>query len=177
MPELTPNSFVLLGRELRQRIKRPVGHFSFWVFILLGVILFGGIAIWVELVKLIPGIGGTPRIESLRTAIDTYFPAIGCAAAVQLAFAGESKKYLVSFGYMVTVLFAVFAVLMILLERTPATVLSWFFSIVCCLLAIFMWWIANGLDRTFQDIVVNMEAPVGGPVEAPLTGDTAGFNT
>lgn len=175
MPE-TPNSFVMLGRELQLRIRRPVAHFSFWVFIVLGVILFGGIAIWVELVKLIPGIGGTPHLESLRTAIDTYFPAIGCAAAVQLAFAGENKKYVVSFGYLVTVLFAVFAVLMILLEKTPSTFWSWFFGVLCCVLAIFMWWIANGLERTFQDIV-DADAPLGGPVDAPLGGDTTGFNT
>ena len=95
---------------------------------------------------------------------------------MQLAFAGESQKYLVSFGYLVTVFFAVFSVLMILLERTPATALSWSSGVIGCILAIFMRWIANGLDRTFQD-TVNPEAPLGGPVEAPLAGDTSEFNT
>jgi len=180
MPEQTErrseNSFLLLGGELRQRLARPVRQFSFWVYVLIGVVLFGGIAVWVELVKFIPGIGATPHVESIRTAIDTYFPAIGCAAAVQLAFAAENKKYLVSFGYLLTVVFAVSSVLLILLERRPATLFSWLGDIGGCFAAIVMWWIANGLDRTYQD-VVNPEAPLGGSLETPIAGDTSGFNT
>lgn len=172
----TENSFLLLGQELRQRLARPIRQFSFWVYILVGVVLFGGISVWVELVKLIPGIGGTPHVESIRTAIDTYFPAIGCAAAVQLAFAAENKKYLISFGYLVSVFFAVFSVLLILLERTPATWLSWLFDMTGCFLAILMWWIANGLDRTYQDIV-DLEAPLGGSLEREIPGDTSGLAT
>jgi hypothetical protein len=172
----TDNSFLLLRQELRQRLARPIRQFSFWVYILIGVVLFGGIAVWVELAKLIPGIGATAHVESIRTAIDTYFPAIGCAAAVQLAFAAENKKYLVSFGYLVTVFFAVSSVLLILLERTPATLFSWIGDLIGCFLAILMWWIANGLDRTYRDIL-DPEAPLGGSLETPIPGDTSGFNT
>jgi len=173
------NSFVLLGRELRQRLATPLNQFSFWVFVLIGVILSGGIAIWVEVAKFIPGIGAVPHVETLRTALDTYFPAIGCAAAVQLAFAAEHKKYLVSFGYLVTVFFAVSSVLMLLLEKTPATFISWSSDAIGCLLAILMWCIANGLDVTYQDTAPNPDAPVGGPVQTltSLPGDTSGFAT
>jgi hypothetical protein len=170
------NSFVLLGEDLRERLISPIPHFSFWVFVLLGVIVFGGVPVWVELLRFTIGGRSAVRLDSLITAVDAYFPAVGCAAAVQLAFSEDTKKYVVSFGYLVTVFFAVACILMILLEQTFTAGTAWLSRMVLCLLAILMWWIANGLDPTFQD-TLDVEAPLGGSTSSPLDGNTIGFQT
>ena len=165
------NSFLPLGRELRLRFFTPWLQVSFWAYLILGIVLCGGVAIWVEVLKYLAHIGGA---ESIRTAINAYFPAIGCAAAVQLAFAAETKKYLLSFSLLIAALFAAFSLVVLLLERTPVSSFSFVAGIVGSLFAVLTWWIANGLEPTYQDIV-DPEAAVGGATQDPLPGDTSDF--
>lgn len=172
----TTNSFVPLGRELRLRLVTPCLQVSFWAYLLLGIILCGGVAIWVEVLKYLAHVGGIATSESIRTAINAYFPAIGCAAAVQLAFASENKKYLLSFSLLIAALFAAFSLVVLFLQKTPVTRLSFTAGIVGSLLAVLTWWIANGLESTYQD-TVDPDAAVGGTTQATLPGDTSDFKT
>jgi|HubBroStandDraft_1064217.scaffolds.fasta_scaffold491198_1 hypothetical protein len=167
------NSFGLLYSDFCTRFTTPVGQVTFWVYLLIGILVCGGAPIWVELFRF--GIGVTQNSENIRTAINCYFPAIGCAAAVQLAFAAEYKqKYLTSFSFFAAFFFFILSILTLALEMKPVTCLAWFVGVVGCLLAILMWWIANGLERTYLD-TVDPDAPLGGPTDNPLSGDTTGF--
>jgi len=166
------NSWRILYNELCVRVRTPAGQVTFGVFLVLGIIICGGAPIWVELVRFV--VGATPDTESIRTAINCYFPAIGCAAAVQLAFADENRqKYLTAFSYLATFFFFICSILTLLLERKPVTCRAWFIGVSLSLLAILMWWIANGLDRTFQDF--DPGDAVGGAPGKSLPGDTSGF--
>lgn len=174
-PKRSASSFGFLFSDLHTRFITPVGQVTFWVYLLVGIVVCGGAPIWVELVRLRMGV--SPDAENIRTAVNCYFPAIGCAAAAQLLFAAESRqKYLTAFGFFATFVFSIFSILTLLMERKPATIWSWVVGIVACLLAILMWWIANGLDRTFQDNV-DPDAPLGGSPDNPLAGDTTEFAT
>jgi hypothetical protein len=62
------------------------------------------------------------------------------------------------------------------MERGSVIIWSLVVGTVACLLAIIIWWIANGLDPTFQDNIY-YDAPLGGPPDAPLIGDTTEFAT
>ena len=169
------SSFGFLFKDLHTRLVAPVGQVTFWVFLLIGIVVCGGAPIWVELFRW--GVGITLDAENIHTAINCYFPAIGGAAAAQLMFAADNKqKYLTSFSFLAAFFFFISSILTLSLEKPPATSWAWFLGIVGCLLAVMMWWIANGLDRTFQDII-DPDAPLGGPPETPLAGDTTGFAT
>jgi hypothetical protein len=167
------NSWQLLCAELGDRFKAPIGQVTFGVFLLVGIITCGGAPVWVELVRFL--VGNTADTENLRTAINCYFPAIGCAAAVQLAFAAESRqKYLTAFSFLATFFFFISSLLTLVLERKPPTPRAWFIGIVLSLLAIAMWWVANGRERIFQDF--DPSSALGGAPEKTLTGDTSGFS-
>lgn len=169
------SSFGFLFSDLKIRLVTPVGQVTFWVFLVIGIIVCGGAPIWVEIVRW--HIGATPDAENIRTAINCYFPAIGGAAAAQLMFAAENRqKYLTSFSFLAAFFFFIFSVLTLSLEKKPATYLAWCVGLVACLLAIVTWWIANGLDPTFQDMT-DLDAPLGGSPSSPLAGDTTGFTT
>lgn len=166
------NSWRMLYEELCVRVLTPVSQVTFGVFLVLGIIICGGAPIWVELVRFLAG--ASPDTENIRTAINCYFPAIGCAAAVQLAFADENRrKFLTAFSYLGTFFFFICSLLTLLLERKPVTCRAWLIGIGLSALAILMWWIANGMDRTFQDF--DPRAAVGGEPGKSVPGNTTGF--
>lgn len=169
------SSFVLLWTDLRTRFVTPIGQVTFWVFLLIGIIVCGGAPIWCELFRL--KVGATVDTENLRTAVNCYFPAIGGAAAAQLMFAAENRqKYLTSFSFLAAFFFFIATILTLALEKAPPTCFHWFIGVLLSIFAILMWWLANGLDRTFRDDL-NPDAPLGGSPDAPLVGNTAGFTT
>jgi hypothetical protein len=166
------NSFVLLGRDLRDRLTSPVGSFTFWTFVLFGVVMFGGLAIWIEIVKYSFGLAGTVSGEGIRTAVNTYFPAVGCAAAQQILIAEKQRMYLRSFGYAASITLSIFCIFAFLLQVWHPY-LSLAFGIGCSAVAVIVWWIANGADPTFHDTAP--DAAVGGPTAGGLAGNTTGF--
>lgn len=172
MPLRSTNSFALLGRDLRDRLRGPVGSFTFWTFILFGIVVFGGLAIWIEVVKYSIGLAGTVSGEGVRTAVNTYFPAVGCAAAQQILIAEKQRTYLRSFGYATSVTLFIFCIFAFLLQVWHPY-LSLTFGIGCSIAAVVVWWIANGADATYHD--TDPDAAVGGSTAGGLTGNTAGF--
>jgi hypothetical protein len=176
------NTFPALGKDLRQRFLTPVGQVSFWVYLLIGVVLFGGVPIWVEVVRYFlfhPDAANpnqaNPHLPAIRTAINAYFPAIGCAAAIQLSFAGMiTKKYLAAFGLFTACIFAGSSALALIYQQPLSDWTSLLWGGAFSLLAILQWWIANGLDETFQD-AFNPEAAVGGSPASEVKGSVEGF--
>jgi hypothetical protein len=166
------NSFAPLIRELLNRLRSPVGSFTFWTYAILGIGFCGGLAIWIELAKYVFGLSGTTSAEGLRLAVITYFPAVGCAAAQQLFITEKQRMYLRSFGYLASLSFLGFCVLAFLLQPHHPN-WSMTLGVICSVGAIAIWWIANGADPTFHD--TDPEIAVGGPTAGKLPGDTAGF--
>jgi hypothetical protein len=159
-------------RELLDRLRSPVGSFTFWTYAILGIGICGGLAIWIELAKYTFGLAGTTSTEGLRLAVITYFPAVGCAAAQQLFITEKHRMYMRSFGYLVSFAFLGFCVMAFLLQLHHPQ-LSMTLSVVCSIAALVIWWIANGTDPTFHD--TDPDIAVGGSTAAKLPGDITGF--
>ena len=176
MSESSPaptNSFALLGHELWKRLTLPLGQFTYWTYVITGVVIFGGLGIWMEWVKwYFFNPDGKVTTEGIRLAITTYFPAVGCAAGYQMMLSERQRSYLFSFGFMATVLFIVCCIFTFLFGlRSPGFGLD--LGIGCSVLAILLFWIANAHDKTLQD--ADFEAPVGGSTAVPLAGTTSGY--
>jgi hypothetical protein len=168
------NSFASLGHDLVYRLKSPVASVTFWTYAVIGIVIFGGLAIWIELCKYVfldPD--GKATSDGIRLAVNTYFPAVGCSAAQQLFISEKQRTYLRSFGYFLSVAFML-ACLFSFLIQIEHPMWSLWLGIALSVLAILVWWIANGNDPTFQD--PDPEGPIGGNTSAPLPGDTKGFS-
>ena len=137
-----------------------------------GVVLFGGLAIWIEILKYGFNLPGTHPAEGIRTAFNTYFPAIGCGSALQLITAEKNNQDLRSFGFAVSVIFFVVCILSFLAGINHPH-LSMGIGITFSLLSLVMWCIANGFDKSYSNLPE--DAPIGGAADKPLTGDTSGF--
>jgi hypothetical protein len=167
-----PNSFPDLGRDLYQRIRTPLGSPTYWNNLIWGVIIFGGIAIWIEFLKYGFNLPGTHPAQGIRTAFNTYFAAVGCGSALQLITAEKDNQDLRSFGYAASFSFFSVCILTLLLQINHPY-LSLIVGIAFSVLAVLMWSIANGLDGAYSRITP--DASLGGSVEDRLRGTTSGF--
>lgn len=168
--EQSANTFVLLWKELERRLFRPLPSFTFWSFLVRGIVIFGGLAIWIECLKYF--VADQPSSEGIRLALMTYYPAVGCAAGQQIAVYEETRNYLREFGNTSSfALMGLCAVSFFLQKKYPVAVLI--VGIVLSFFAIGLAWIAVGLDKPFNE--PDPEVAVGGKTDVPLAGDPRGF--
>jgi hypothetical protein len=177
MDEPIVNGFRVLGAELKRRLAAPMPHVTFWAYLLVGVIGFGGLAVWGELGIYIAGlVKGGASVDHLKVAMVTFFPALIGSVAVQLVFeeAGRDKRMM---AFAIT-MGGIFCVLGLILTFDP-DLADWFAMLLAtlsCVASVFVWWIANGFNPAFTD-KLNLDAPLGGPVTQAPSGSLTNFKT
>jgi len=154
----------------------PAAQVSFWVNLVIGVIAFGGIGVWFELLKHFTSTLPEGNFSNLTTALNTYFPASVWAASMQMVMAEEDKKYLRSFAYGISSILLVLSIVLLFGEDVITARWSLGLGLMASIVAIVMWWVANGREEMFHD-VVEPDAPIGGSVSSLLKGDTTGYTT
>ncbi|MBR1285361.1 hypothetical protein JQ597_25250 [Bradyrhizobium sp. AUGA SZCCT0177] len=182
--------YTKLRRELRRRTVEPFFQPPFVFYVLTGVVLFGGLGIWVELAKLLLANGTAPvgvgtesvlpvhsKLEPLVTAVITFFSTLAGASTIQLNYSSYegTNKAIGSFALLLMCCFAALALLLALLGSSqPRIVLL--LGAICSLAAVWVWWITNGDEPTFREITPkDAEAAVGGNPERELPGTLEGF--
>jgi hypothetical protein len=170
-----PNGFAVLWAELARRFFSPMRHVSFWVFLTVAVIFFGGLAVWLE-VFLYLDANSSLSSDHLKVALTTFSPALVGSVSTQLIFeeAGRNKR-IMAFAIFAAFVFSV-AGWWLTVETAVQNSLSIPIAALFCVLAVLMWWIANGLNPAFQDSF-SSDAPLGGPPTNEPNGDLNGYKT
>ena len=172
------NSIIPLWYELKSRFLAPVGQVSFWVFLFLGVILFSACGVWVELGKYGFSSSDNPNLDSVRTAIYTFIPALACTATMQIVFSEDDKnKHLRSAAYCVGIMLILFTLILFVFDKKFSPTLSIVCGALASVISILTWWVANSHEDMFYDNQPDIEAQVGGSTSAPLNGNTSGYKT
>lgn len=163
-----------LATELRRRTREPISNPPFVFFFIPGVVIFGGLGIWAEVVK-IAITESSAGLAGLITAIITFYPALGGSTTIQLVFASfnEKDKTLLSLGVFLLCLFPISALLLSLFSgRYPISVLV--LGIILSLSVVWVWWITNCDDVTYKQMSTP-DAATGGDPERSLSGDLTDF--
>lgn len=147
-------SMELIWPELVKRFWAPCKSVTFYAHLFFGVILCGGAGVLVVFLK------SNWQIEDLSLALLGYFPALFGAA--MLEFSAEVQPYLRFFGIIAICVFAPIAV--IAAKTQHGWQLSW--TLLGSILSILFWWVANGLNKHFED--VNPDTALGGNVSTDL---------
>ncbi|GLS00441.1 hypothetical protein GCM10007859_04470 [Brevundimonas denitrificans] len=167
-----------LIEQLGKRTVGPIKSFPFVVYVLIGIVLFGGLGIWAELLRLTvaqtpPAVTGAipvpPALTGVITAILTFFPTLIGSTSLQLILssANTSDKVMIAFAIMILFLFLTAAILLPFFAGSyPLEVLA--AGIASSLAAIWVWWITNGSDSIFQ--THHVAAPSGGDLNQALKG-------
>lgn len=159
-----------LTKEVKRRLSAPVGHFTFWAYLLAGIVGASAFGVWYELLPVLLGRQGSN--EAVFTALLTFFPALAGSSALQLVF-DDTAKPLRAFGIVLILIFVGFAVWLGFARPTSLGVA--YFSVgLACFLAIFVWWITSGQDPAFRDNVDDT-SPLGGKLSDEPKGNLKGF--
>lgn len=160
-----------LKRELGHRFFSPMGHFTFWVYLLVGVIFFGGFGFWYEALPLMLERPGSTS-AGVFTAMLTFFPALAGSSALQLLFA-DGEKPLKAFSVFYS--FVLIALAVWLGFARPTTEwLSFTVASIGSVLAIVMWWLTSGVDPAFDDAIDDRKTLGPDPSVEPQ-GDLGGY--
>ena len=157
-----------LGGQLAERTIDPFSNVAFVIFVILGPLLFGALGVWVEVFRLIKSTT-EPEYSALITAINAFYPALGCSTALQLVLASASRndKSLISFALLMASLFPAAAlILQSFSDSHPITTLV--ISALCSIGAVWLWWITNGSDteiRMSHTLSWSRTGGVGCPIE------------
>jgi hypothetical protein len=168
----TANDWAYLWGEIKKRTLEPVKAVPFVIYIFLGIVLFGGLGIWTELLKIL--ISDKPLdLAGLLTAVMTFFPTLIGSTAIQLVLASFQNKILQSFALFILFVFLAVAILLPFFSSDhPVAVLT--IASIASLCAIWTWWFTNSAEPTFRHMVP-IDAPSGGPAANPLKGNLSGF--
>jgi hypothetical protein len=148
-----------------------VSELPFVIYVFLGIILFGGLGIWTELLKYI--LADKPDVAGLITAIMTFFPALVGATSIQLILAASEDKVMISFALLILCCFLTAAILLPFFSSAhPTAVLA--IAALLSLGAVWVWWFTNSEDPTYRK-KPQTDAAAGGSVEKPVSGDLSGF--
>ena len=170
-PDTGPNGFVHLGLELRRRTMAPIRHATFWFYIALGVVLFGGAGIWLEIIKYIYGSSGS-NSASILTALVTFFPALIGSSSLQLVFQDTTKP--LKAASMTWIIFFSILAIWLTLDHDILKSVAFPCAIIAFFSALWTWWLANADDTTFRDLL-DPDGPVGGRTDQTLAGDLTDF--
>ena len=182
------NSWVDLVEDLARRIIVPRYSAPFVMYLLSGVILLGGISIWFEVLRYAIATHAheiNPKLPAadlgnLLTAVHTFYPALAWSSAMQLALSNQASKRLKATSLALGSVVLLLAVAMMVLTEILLPSASLLLGLVGVAIAIFLWWIANALDETYQDTTpdkIGMAAKGGkADPQTPMPGSTNGYD-
>lgn len=166
------SDWAYLWDQIKMRTREPVKAVPFVVYIFLGIVLFGGLGIWTEILKIIIA-AKPPGIAGLLTAVMTFFPTLIGSTAIQLVLASSQNKILMSFALFILFVFLAVAILLPFFSSShPRGVLV--IASIASICGIWTWWFTNSTDPTYRH-KVPIDAPSGGPTDNPLKGNLSGF--
>ena len=153
---------------LHRRWTKPTKQLSFWTFLLVGIVILGGLAVWIEgfrYVNFVPSSEEpTPKLEPIQLALATAGLAVAGPSAMQLLYSRD-KLAIVAAILLFTAEMISAMYLMVFGEPDVAgTIIS---GMLCVALAIVAWVLANGEDDIFQD-EVDSDVSAGGNPMRPL---------
>jgi len=166
------DGYARLFDEVKRRWHEPRSHPTFALFFIGSFLIFAAIGVWLELAKLVFGIGNEHgSAAALRTAIATYFPAVLGSSVLQLAIS-DSLRSLRALGQIIAPIFFALACVLVF----AGNLLDWAaiaLGLIASAAALACWWIANADELSLRDEPLPEVATGKADPTAPLLGDDA----
>ena len=162
-----------LGQQLLRRTRQPWKHVSLIGFLLIAIIGFGGMGIWVEIIKITKAdeYRGT---NELFIAVATFYPALIGSSSLQLILASvdNSNKLLIAFAIAVWVTSTLVGILTAMYYNVSPD-LCLVIAGIMVVFAVWLWMITNADDPIYKR--ARIDSASGGSTGRQLKGDTSGF--
>lgn len=171
--KINEHPWALLGR----RLKTPVWQWSFWIVLLMGIGVFGYLAVWIEeshVADFVPTkLRSAPDLEPLRLAYATAILAVAAPCIAQLVLAMNKMAGLVAL--IITCVVGALAYWVSDAAHDLAAIHQYGYPGL--IVAAFSWWLANGEDHLFQDRANPYAGSGGSDPQGPLSGGATNVRT
>lgn len=157
MPDNTDNGFKLLWEWFVITMKKPLKCVIFWVYFIVGVLLFGGAGIW--------SLWFSSSKPSLLMAVCSFYLAIAGASCMDFIFSEDERKYIRGFSIFWAMLLCVLTLFAFFKE-------NYWIASLATIISLVLWWLANAENPKLTDIARPL-SPVGGDANGEVNG-TAG---
>ena len=166
--------FVYLRRELRRRTAEFPKSFTFFAYVVAGVVMLGGLGIWTELLLLTYAPQDRVGLDGVFTAVATFYPAVAGSASFQLLLiaAGKLDRVLTGFGILVIV-FSIAAAFLLTFFRAAFPTSCLIAAVILATFSIWVWIVTNADDPIYKS--VSVDAPSGGSTSREPKGDLSEF--
>lgn len=167
------DEFADLRRQLRERTAGLHKRFSYVVYVLVSIVVLGGLGIWTELVKL--ALSGVPgRTDGIFTAATTFYPAVVASATFQLLLiaTGNHDRVMTAFGVLVMVSSFALAVLSTVF-RSQYPMLCLAAAVLLVVFSVWIWIVANSDNPIYKPVTV--DAAAGGNPSREPQGNLSDF--
>ncbi|MBF0355963.1 MAG: hypothetical protein HQL43_12070 [Alphaproteobacteria bacterium] len=163
------NPWAMIGR----RLKQPCQQYSFYVVLILGIVILGYLAVWIEAWHAWK-FTATPTkpdidLDPLKLAYATAILAVGAPCCMQIALTLNKMAILTG----IVLIFLILTITYSLATVNFSHIFVHLLGAPGLLLAILSWWLANGEDELFQDRVKPYAAS-GGDTTRDLSGGNSG---
>jgi hypothetical protein len=153
-----------LGEFLLYRIKKPVGHPTYWFYFILVLLGAGGIGVW-------KAIFFEKSHIAIASNLMTFFPAVAAASAFEIVLNDKLPKSAKSFTMVIGGVL-IGAVIYIWVHESEGAVKC---AVVATLIASLLWWIANAENYSLLDSDPTA-ASLGNDTNVPMSGNLGDLN-
>lgn len=145
------NYWPALWDFLIQRLRKPMGHPSYWFYFVVILIGVGAIGVW-------KGVFYDCTIQAVASNLMTFFPAIAAASAFEIVLSRHVPKCAQTFTILVGALLAVAVGYLWFFDKHVSAIFVGFIGAIASLM---LWWIANAENSTLLDSPPGKD-PLGG---------------
>ena len=175
-PEYQPtNPHARFRAEVLRRTITPLTDVTFIFYVVFGILVFGGLGIWIEVMKIILSPTNTSW-SGILTALAAFYPALVGAACLQLVLESvrKSEKLMAVFSVGILLLTIIAAVVFGVFEFNGVYPnISFWGTIGLSVVGVWVWCVANGDNPDLQ--TDDPFAASGGDTSRGLKGDTSEF--
>jgi len=152
---------------LNKRIKKPIGHPSYWFYFLVIVTGAGGIGVWKAVFL-------DKCFQAVASNLMTFFPAVAAASAFEIVLGKDDYKTPKSARVATLFVGLLLIVAVAIIWPNDSTALATVTGTIAALISLVLWWIANAENTALLDSPPGKEA-FGGPVSGEVEGDVSEF--
>jgi len=155
----------------------PVKDFTYGLYIILAIFIFGATGVWFEWIKYILVSNDHKNITAIQASLGAFYPPLIGAACLQLfleSYRTPSKLMGIFSISFLLISIAIAIVIRIFEFNGTYSTFTWIITFLLVLVGIFLWSAANSNNPDLQ--TVDKNSSIGGDdTDKPLQGDTKDF--
>lgn len=164
-----------LWNDLKSKFIKSISNPALIFFSLATILIIGNLSFWIEAYKFGKHSDTPHSLAAMVNALITFFPAVAVPACMQLHLSNSDTKAAKALSHLVAIIIVVSAILISTLPDTLDNGWALTFAGIFTLISYIIWLVFNADNPDFSES--NPETPVGGAIDAQMSGSLEGLKS